>query len=144
MLFTLEAVAYFLTRTKQCFRLPKICADSESLNVCQGDNVLGYFVGPNTTISGPSSSLQRNVVSLAFQWWPNVECWLGSFVTFQGIRTKIAKKLYILWFFKGGGGVSYKYQPQVSPNFNPLLHRLFFRSWHHFLFLDNMEKSRKN
>ena len=26
---------------------------------------------------------------------------------------------------------------------NRLLHRLFFRSWHHFLFLENIEKIRK-
>ena len=32
---------------------------------------------------------------------PNIECWLGSFVIFQGIRTTIAKKP----MFSGGGGV---------------------------------------
>ena len=34
----------------------------------------------------------------------NIECWLGSFVTFQGIRTRIAKKPYIFAIFQGGGG----------------------------------------
>ena len=45
-------------------------------------------------------------VSLAgrWWWWPNIECWLGSFVIFQGIRTSIAKKPFILWFFRRGGG----------------------------------------
>ena len=33
---------------------------------------------------------------------PNNECWLGSFVIFQGIRTSIAKKPYIFVIFKGG------------------------------------------
>ena len=28
--------------------------------------------------------------------------------------------------------------------FNPLLHRFFFKSLHHFLFLDNVEKLKKN
>ena len=33
---------------------------------------------PNATMSGPSSAL--NGVSLAGRWWPNIECWLCSFV----------------------------------------------------------------
>ena len=33
---------------------------------------------------------------------PNIECWLGSFVLFQGILTSIAKKPYILVIFMGG------------------------------------------
>ena len=33
-----------------------------------------------------------------------IECWLGSFVIFQGIRTSIAKKPYIFVIFQGGGG----------------------------------------
>ena len=40
-------------------------------------------------------------VSLADRWWPDIECWLGSFVIFQGIRTSIAKKHITLWFFRG-------------------------------------------
>ena len=32
----------------------------------------------------------------------NIECWLGSFVIFQGIRTSIAKKPYIFVIFQGG------------------------------------------
>ena len=36
------------------------------------------------------------------QWWPNIECWLGSFVIFQGIWTSIAKKPYIFVIFQGG------------------------------------------
>ena len=35
--------------------------------------------------------------------WRATECWLGSLVNFQGIRTSIAKKPYILWFFRGWG-----------------------------------------
>ena len=33
-----------------------------------------------------------------------MECWLGSFVIFKGIRTCIAKKTYIFVIFRGGGG----------------------------------------
>ena len=31
-------------------------------------------------------------VSLASRWWPNIHCWLGSFVIFQGFRSSIAMK----------------------------------------------------
>ena len=44
---------------------------------------------PKTTISG---NRQRNAMLRAFRWRPNIECWLGSYVIFQGIRTGIAKK----------------------------------------------------
>ena len=33
--------------------------------------------------------------SFKSRWWPNIECCLGSFVIFQGIRTSIAKEPYI-------------------------------------------------
>ena len=33
------------------------------------------------------------------------QCWLGSFVNFQGIWTSIAKKLYIFKDFSGGRGI---------------------------------------
>ena len=51
----------------------------------------------------PPAKRHLNGVSLMCRWWPNIECWLGSFVIFQGIRTGIAKKPYISWFFRGGG-----------------------------------------
>ena len=49
---------------------------------------------PNTALIGPSLARQRNAC----------ECWLGTFVIFQGIQTSIAKKPYIFVFFQGGGG----------------------------------------
>ena len=45
--------------------------------------------------------------------WPNIECWLGSFVIFQRIQTSIAKKPYIFVIFQGWGGGS---RPPVSPS----------------------------
>ena len=42
-------------------------------------------------------------LTLVGRWWPNIECWLGSFVVLQGIRTSIAKKPYIFVIFQGGG-----------------------------------------
>ena len=46
-------------------------------------------------IIGPPVKRHLNGVSLADRLWPNIECWLGSFVVFQGIRTSIGKKSYI-------------------------------------------------
>ena len=50
---------------------------------------------PNTSING---------VLMAGRWWPNIECWLGSFVVLQRFRTSITKKHYIVVIFSGGGG----------------------------------------
>ena len=41
---------------------------------------------------------------MADRWWPNIECWLSSFVIFKGIRTSNAKKPYIFVIFNGGEG----------------------------------------
>ena len=42
-----------------------------------------------------------NGISLAGWWW-GTECWLGSFVIFQGIQTSIAKKPNSFVIFQGG------------------------------------------
>ena len=55
-------------------------------------------------IIGPPAKRQLNGILLACRCWPNIECWLGSLVIFQGIRTSIAKKPYIFVIFRGGGG----------------------------------------
>ena len=71
-----------------------------------GSNFKNVFF-PNTAKFGhhrPASRRHLNGVSLAERWWPNIECWLGSFVIFQGIRTSIAKKPFIFVIFQGGGG----------------------------------------
>ena len=52
-------------------------------------------------IIDPPAKCHLNGVSLACRWWHNIECWLGGSVIFQGIRTSIAKKTYILLFFRG-------------------------------------------
>ena len=63
-------------------------------------------------IIGPQGKHHLNGVSLAYRWWPNIECWLRSFVVFQGIRTSIATKTYILMIFQRGGGV---WTPPIPP-----------------------------
>ena len=65
-------------------------------------------------------------VSLACRCWPNIECWLGGFVIFQGIRTSIAKKPYIFVIFFRGGGSGPLYPPTPSGSAHvPLLFDFF-------------------
>ena len=55
---------------------------------------------PNTTISWSLSDRHRNAIEMAIRW-PYIECWLGSFLIFQGILTSIAKKSYSSVNFRG-------------------------------------------
>ena len=59
---------------------------------------------PNTTIRGPSLARQRNVIEMAFRWRADDVRWLGSFVVFQRIWTRIAKKPYIFVIFQEWSG----------------------------------------
>ena len=63
----------------------------------------------------PASETPLNGVSLAVRWWPNIECWLGSFVIFQGIRTSIKQNPISLWFFWGGGSGPPAPPPPLDP-----------------------------
>ena len=60
-------------------------------------------------IIGPLAKRHLNGVLLVGWWWPVMEYWLGSFVIFQGIRTRIAKKNLYFCDFPGGSG------PPVPP-----------------------------
>ena len=55
----------------------------------------------SAAIIGPPAKRHLNGVFLACRWWPNNECWLGSFAIFQGIQTCIAIKPYIFVIFQG-------------------------------------------
>ena len=78
------------------------CADQECF-VRGGPTLTTFFLVDTTKIE---YSLIAGVPS---SWWPNIECWLGSLVIFQGIQTSVAKKPYIFVIFQGswggGGGV---------------------------------------
>ena len=37
-------------------------------------------------------------------WWPNIECWLSSFVILRGFRPVLLRNPIILWFFRRGSG----------------------------------------
>ena len=56
---------------------------------------------PGTTFLTPPPPQQTNSYLYGVVSWPNNECWLGSFVIFQGIQTSIAKKPYIFVIFQG-------------------------------------------
>ena len=81
-------------------------------------------------------------VSLAGRWWLNIECWLGSFAVLQGIRTSIAKKPYILWFFRGMGSGPPAPPPPLDPNmtFAPLKVDSWAKEWR-FHIWDNVTRS---
>ena len=72
-------------------------------------------------IIGPPAKRHLNGVSHACWWWPNIECWLGGFVVFQGIWTRIAKKPYIFCDFSGGG--SRPHVPPLDPHMRPIYFR---------------------
>ena len=55
----------------------------------------------NPTVIGPPVKCHLNGVSLACRWWPNIECWRGSFVNFRGSGQVLLRNLV---FFRGGGG----------------------------------------
>ena len=56
----------------------------------------------------PASETPLNGVSLACQWWPNVECWLGSFENFRGSGPVLLRNSIFFVIFTGmwGGGGS--------------------------------------
>ena len=55
------------------------------------------WVDPSSTIS------HLNGISLVGRWWPNIECWLGSFVIFRGSGPVLLRNHIFLWFFMGSG-----------------------------------------
>ena len=61
----------------------------------------GFKYHYKLAIIGPLAKRHLNGVSLAGRSWPKIECWLGSYVLFQGMRASIAKKPYIFVIFQG-------------------------------------------
>ena len=52
-------------------------------------------------IIGTPAKRHINGVSLACQCWPNIECWLGSFVIFRWSEPVLLKNSIFLWLFRG-------------------------------------------
>ena len=51
-----------------------------------------------------TSEMPLSGVSLECRWWPNIDCWLCSFVIFRGSGPVLLRNPIFLWFFRGGGG----------------------------------------
>ena len=68
--------------------------------VCVEEGSKYHYKG---AIIGPSAKGHFNGVLLVCRCWPKIECWLDSFVIFQGIRTSIAKKALYFCDFSGRG-----------------------------------------
>ena len=66
-------------------------------------DVLCICVGGNEHHYNRASETPFNCVSLVCWWWPNIECRLRSFVIFQGIWIRIAKKPYFYNFSRESG-----------------------------------------
>ena len=52
----------------------------------------------------PASETPLNGVLLACRWWPNVECWLGSFENFKRSGPVLLRNSIFLLFFRRGRG----------------------------------------
>ena len=93
----------------QMFKLTKH-SFLNSIRIWSGSELFFFFKGERIQISlkadhhQPASETPLNGVSLACRWWPNVECWLGSFENFKGSGPVLLRNSIFLWFFRGGGG----------------------------------------
>ena len=89
---------------------------ANSISSRQMDRVMvhGHVWDQRSRLSEP-----LNGVSLACQWWPNVECWLGSFENFRGSGPVLLRNSIFLWFFQVGGGGSGTLSPPLDPRMGP-------------------------
>ena len=68
-----------------------------------------FFIREEGVVITLLAGHDRPASETPFKWrftgrpiWPNIECYLGSFVIFQGIQTSFAKKPYIFCDFSRG------------------------------------------
>ena len=66
---------------------------------CWGEGVSKYHYNRATIVS--PAKCHSNGVLLAWWWWPNIECWPGSFVIFKGSGPVLLSNPIFLWFFRG-------------------------------------------
>ena len=58
--------------------------------------------GISGAIIGTPAKRHLNGVSLACRRWPNIECWLGSFVIFMGFGPVLLENPIFFVIFQGG------------------------------------------
>ena len=69
-------------------------------------------IPPQASHHRPARETPLNGVSLACWWWPNNECWLGSFMIFREPWTVLLRNTIFLWFSGGSG-------PPAPPPLDP-------------------------
>ena len=52
-------------------------------------------------IIGLPGKRHLNGILLACRWWPNIECWLVSFVILRGSGAVLLRNPIFLWFYRG-------------------------------------------
>ena len=87
----------FVSKVQAYLSLSCSCADPE--NFVRGGQFFVVVVDEGWdnykgAIIGPPAKHHLNGVLLACWWWPNIECWLGSFVIFQGGPDPLFPLLY--------------------------------------------------
>ena len=83
-----------------------------------------FFKGERIQISlktghhRPASETPLNGVSLACRWWPNVECWLGSFENSWGSGPVLLRNSIFFFIFQRGGPdpLSPPLDPRMGPD----------------------------
>ena len=64
-------------------------------------------------------------VLLSGRFWPNIKCWLGSFVISMGSRPACKETLYFCDFQRGGGGSGSAHEAEEQSHMSLLLANVF-------------------
>ena len=113
-IFILNEIAYIFSSNKTIF----VVRMRGSRKFCQRESNFATFCFWGSKIALKAGHHHFNGVSLAGDWWPNIECWLGNF-GFPWIRTSCAKKTIFLWFSSGGSGPPCPFPPLHTHTLDP-------------------------
>ena len=90
---------------------PYVCLKSVILQLSEVTFFLLFWVGEGKrgskyrckwmryAIISPPAKRHLNGFSLADRWWPNIKCWLCSFVTFSEDPDQYCDVYFSLWFY---------------------------------------------
>ena len=78
-----------------------------------------FVRGGRRAFIGPPAKRHLNGVSLACQWGPNIEYWLGSFVIFRRSGPVLLRNPICLWLFRGDWGPDSLPPPPLDPRMVP-------------------------
>ena len=100
----MQYLVSFLVLRSSCIR--KFCQrgfNFDTIFLGEGGSKKHYKRAKRAIICPPAKH-HLNGVSLAGRWWPNNECWLGSFVIFSGPGPILLGNPIFCDFSGGGGG----------------------------------------